>query len=188
MSSTASALRDRLDGLEAQTDADAEHLRSAYREAVDRIEGDAELTPAARRQRSDEQLAQSRERMSELRVDYEQRRHELHRIAYLAAFGAMPKGAEIAYRDAYDRASRIDDQSEAARELRRARSRGDRLLESAVAEHSLRRGWKAALNEFVDGDERRIELVGLLRELGPESGEPALSRRRAANVFRWAVR
>jgi hypothetical protein len=127
---TAEVLRTGLDALEEQTDEAAEAIRASLGARRDAIEADRELSPLGRRRQREEAERGHRERMDALRDEHDERRSALLARARVTAFGATTKGSELATRDARDRAAKLDQDRELARELRRALERRDELYAS----------------------------------------------------------
>jgi hypothetical protein len=99
----------------------------------------------------------------------ESRRRELES----SLFGALtaPSGADsINFRDADDRASRLETEREAASLMERALQTRDRVLASAIARQAVSREWVGVLNQWANGDtwvEGRVsELLAVRAELG----------------------
>jgi hypothetical protein len=182
----ADLLRQRHAHLEAGTDEHAEKIRAGLHDRLDKLEQDQDLTDLAKRDRGDELRQQARERMGELRSGYEQRRRELDLQVRQAAFGAAPSSPSgvTAYRDAVDRASKLERPSEAQESIRAAIETGDRELARAIAAKAHDQGWVDVVRAWGDAG-GRIEFAQLLAEM--DAGRKRSGRGRGLGSLRWSV-
>jgi DNA repair exonuclease SbcCD ATPase subunit len=179
----AERLRTDLDQLEQQTDTAAQQVRARFRRQVEAL--DADLAPFARKERSDEFHAQAKKEMTAAREEYDRRLAELAGRARTSAFGSAPASSDgasiIAFRDAEDRAERLQHRDEAAAAMRRSLETGDRTMVKAIARKAHTRGWADVATMGAD--------VDLLREVSRLEGLSSRQGRRRdqRRLFRWSV-
>jgi hypothetical protein len=172
-----------LDQLEQRTDSTAEQVRARFRRRVEAL--DADLTPLARKARSDEFHAQAKKEMAAACDEYDRRLAELAGRARTSAFGSAPAmsdgAATIAFRDAQDRAERLEQRDQAEAAMHRSLEAGDRTMVKAIARRAHIRGWAEVATMGVD--------VELLREVSglEQLSSPRGRRRDQRRLFRWSV-
>jgi hypothetical protein len=180
-------LAERADGLEQEASATADAIRSRLRRELERLEANDELNDVAKARRAEDLGERARETMVAAREAYEERRLTLAEQARRATFGSAPaSGSRLAaYRDAADRATRLETEPEAREALRRAFRNNDRGLASAIAQHSHDRGWVAVVQSWADRSGSNLELARVTARL---EGDPRSERRRTRrDAFRWAI-
>jgi hypothetical protein len=182
----ADLLRQRHAHLEEGTDERAEKIPAGLHDQLDKLEQDADLTDLAKRDRGDELRQQARERMQELRTGYEQRRRELDLQVRQSAFGTAPSSPSgvAAFRDAVDRASKLERPSEAQESIRVAIETGDCELARAIAAKAHDKGWVDAVRAWGDAG-GRIEFAQLLAEM--DAGRKRSGHGRGLGSLRWSV-
>ncbi len=172
-----------LDQLEQRTDTSAEQVRSRFRRQVEALDDD--LTPLARKARSDEFHAQAKTEMAAAHDEYDRRLAELAGRARTSAFGSAPASSDgaaiIAFRDAQDRPERLEHRDEAEAAMRGSLEAGDRTMVQAIARKAHTRGWAEVATMGVD--------VDLLREVSrlEQLSSPQGRRRDQRRLFRWAL-
>jgi hypothetical protein len=191
---TGEVLEARLDALDEATDEQAEAIRASLGRRRDQLEADQELSPLGRRRHLEEAEREHRERMDELREEHDERRAELLARGRVLAFGAIARGRELPARDARDRAARLSQDRELARELRRALERRDHLYASALAERALELGAGETLDVFERAQPRRGALVRVLAgerpqtiRIGDRERELRSRRERSRRLFRYSL-
>jgi hypothetical protein len=172
-----------LDQLEQRTDATAQQVRARLRRQVKALDDD--LAPLAREARRNELLAQAKKEMAAAREEYDGRLAELAGRARTTAFGSAPApsdgAATIAFRDAQDRAERLEHRDETEAAMRRALETGDRTMVKAIARRAHTRGWAEVATMGVDID--LLREVSRLEELSSRQGR----RRDQRRLFRWSA-
>jgi hypothetical protein len=180
-------LTERADGLQQEASATADRIRNRLRRELERVEVDQDLNEVAKQRRADELRERARETMLAARSEYEARRLTLAEQARRACFGSAPaRGSQLAaFRDAADRAARLETEPEAREALRRAIRNNDRGLASAIAQHSHDRGWVAVVQSWADRSGGNLELARVTALL---EGDLRSERRRTRrDAFRWAI-
>lgn len=173
--SEAERLRADLEQLEQRTDTTAEQVRARFRRQVEALDDD--FAPLARKARSDEFLAKAKAEMAAARDEYDSRLAELAGRARISAFGSAPANREgasiIAFRDAQDRAERLEHREEAEAAMRRALETDDPMMVTAIARKAHTQGWAEIATLGVD-----VELLGevsRLEQLSSPAGPPPRS-------------
>ncbi|TDW50459.1 hypothetical protein EDF52_10320 [Curtobacterium sp. PhB42] len=142
-----------LDALETQIESIREQAHSVQGSTAQRtreIEADINWSAEGKRQAIDDQRAVAGERLKELR-DKELTLIKGHLRSLETKLDAkVGSGATdiIAFRDAQERAERIDDADTAARSIAQALRNNDKTLAHAVFRKSIQHGWTGAVNEF----------------------------------------
>ena len=179
----AERLRADLDQLEQRTDTTAEQVRARFRRQVEALDND--LAPLARKPRSDEFQVQAKAEMARAREEYDSGLAELARRARTSAFGSAPAASDgasiIAFRDAQDRAERLEHREEAEAAMRRALEADDRMMVTAIARKAHARGWAEVATLGVDVE--LVQQVSRLEQLSSPQGR----RRDQRRLFRWSV-
>jgi hypothetical protein len=182
----ADLLRQRHAHLEEGTDERAEKIRAGLHDQLDKLEQDADLTDLAKRDRGDQLRQQAREQMGELRTGYEQRRRELDLQVRQSAFGSAPTSPAgvAAFRDAVDRASKLERRAEAQQSMRAAIDTGDMELARAIAAKAHDQGWTDTVRAWGDAG-GNIEFAQLLAEM--DAGRRRSGHGRGLGSLRWSV-
>jgi hypothetical protein len=183
----AELLRQRHEHLEEGADEKAEKIRAGLYGQLEQLEQDETLSDLGRRDRGDQLRQEAREQMTELRTGYERRRRELDLQARQSAFGAAPtSGAGVtAFRDAVDRASRLERADEAQASMQQALDTGDRELARAIAAKAHDHGWVDVVRSWGDAG-GGIEFAQLLVDM--DGGRKRSSRTgRGLGSLRWSV-
>lgn len=128
-------------------------LRAQYQETVERIRADKTLSPIGKQQRLAAQYLRFKPELKKLEA--EQETTQQARLASLRKelFGITSSSnpyAAIEYRDAQDRAARLDNEEAARALLNQADLGGDTTLAKAVAARSFEQGWSAIINQYSD--------------------------------------
>lgn len=158
----------------ADVSAKADQIRSGLAHQTEQIESNDDLTPQARQRLLNEARATAKESMSELRDSWRGRAEASANasVSDLFGHGSGYAGTDaISSRDAQDRASRLETQSDALDLLSRAQLTGDEVLAGAVVAEAWRRsqanmfghGWLHVLDAYAAGDASRAAKVAKLR-------------------------
>jgi hypothetical protein len=179
----AELLRQRHEHLEQGVDEQAERVRAKLHDQLDKLEQNHDLTELAKRDRGDELRQQARKQMQELRTGYERRRRELDLQVRQSAFGTAPRSPSgvAAFRDAVDRASKLERPAEAHQAMRAAIETGDRELARAIAAKAHDHGWADTVRVWGDAG-GRIEFAQLLAEI--DAGRKRSGRGRGLGSLR----
>jgi hypothetical protein len=185
-SHAAELLRQRHHHLEQGVDENAEKIREKVHRDLEKLEQDDSLSDLGRRDRRDQLRQQAREQMQNLRVGYEQRRRELDLQVRQAAFGAAPTSAAgvTAFRDAVDRAARLERREDTQRAMQQALATGDSELARAIAAHAHDHGWADIVRAWGDAG-GNIEFAQLLAEI--DAGRKRSGHGRGLGSLRWSV-
>jgi hypothetical protein len=114
------------------------------------IEADTRLSPEGKKEQVLAMAADARAAMAKLRAEEDKlvtdKLASLERTV-MGSVGSLPSDV-ISYRDAQDRAERIESSDEASRLMARALRSGDKTLASAIAHKALDSGYREAYNAF----------------------------------------
>lgn len=126
-----------------------------HRKQVEEIRSDRDLTPEGKQRRMAGLQIEHEKQLFKLRQKRQQalasRQSDLTREI---ASPSLPQGAgeraavQTAYRDALDRADRLESQDDAVKALERARNASDDLWERAIAVRAAQQGWSDVLETF----------------------------------------
>ena len=144
-------------------------LRAAYRQALDSIRGDASLSELGRQQLMARAWRNTKDELARLsQVDFDTqvaRFNELER----QVFGASTvSGADaVSFRDATDRADKLENPDAALRALGNAELSGDAILAKAIVMRAWLAGWNPVVDQYAVNHptvtDKLVEL-GTLRE------------------------
>jgi len=132
--------------LDESIDRQAEQIRVSRGRAVEAVERNTELNELAKRQRLDQARDTAKEHMSRLKQEYLDSREAAIEGTRRYLFGSAPSGSKdpaklMAWRDARDRAARLDDSHDAEHALRQALEVGDSEQAEAIVSHAYEKGW-----------------------------------------------
>ena len=132
--------------LDENVDRDAEKIREARDRAVETVERNTELNELAKKQRLDQARDTAKEHMSRLKQEYLDSRNAAIEGTRSYLFGSAPSGSKdpaklMAFRDARDRAARLEDSHAAEHALRQALEVGDSEQAEAIVSHAYEKGW-----------------------------------------------
>lgn len=160
----AAAVKDRLAG-------ELEALRASA--------GFQDLNTGAQQRRVAVLYVQAKDRLAELRqaedAELAAHRHSIERQLF-----GLPAGADmtaiISFRNAMDRAERIENPYEASTLIERAYLSGDDVLAAAVLSRSLTAGWPAVADHYADRYPAKAELIAQRAAIDGASGSPTALR------------
>lgn len=151
-----------LDYLDKQLDeirAKATAAQDGFSRRKNQARNDANLSAAGRQHAVDEITEQARTTLGALRQEEErlvaQKRESLERTV-MGSVGTDPASV-INYRDAQDRADKLEDREDAARVMTRALRSGDKGLASAVAQVALAKGYRDVYDQFAQANPTTAE-------------------------------
>jgi len=159
-------LRSEIEALRKQAD----DARRGLEHTLRAIDGDERLTPAAREDDKRNATAQTREICKSLLQQEKQliatRKDELSRR--LDSSTGTTSADVIAFRDAQDRADRIEDRETAERILARAIRSGDTSLSHAIFQKALDSSWDGIVNQFSEAHPDSAQVAQDLSTLNAE--------------------
>lgn len=128
---------------------EAEQTKARYLSNRSAIEGDPLLSEEGRKQQIDELRASTRTNMSALRAQEDRKVKEsisfLERLAFGSPASTLQQSDIIGFRDAQDRAERLEDSKDAAARLAIAERSRDKNLADAIVRVAVARGWTEVL-------------------------------------------
>jgi hypothetical protein len=147
--------------------AELEQARKAYTAATSEINADTKLTEAGKQ----EELGQYRDRFKNTANELRAKEMKLvedaitEREKQIDAKSGSTSSDLIAFRDAQDRAERIEGEADAQRVIERALRTNDSSLAHAVFRASMDHGWKTPAETFAQAKPELAEVVKDLRLL-----------------------
>jgi hypothetical protein len=144
-------------------------IRASFNNDVQRIRNTTQYSEQGKMQELAKSLIAHRRQAASLRSDFGTD-NESVRLSLTSKLFGIPKNADpatvLVYRDAMDRAAKLDNPDDAASMLKRATEQGDPLLARAVASHAHSRKWS-------DITETYAESTGLAAELDDLNALPS---------------
>ncbi|WJL95881.1 hypothetical protein QSU92_01245 [Microbacterium sp. ET2] len=172
-----------LDALEKQLDEirdRAEREKNSHWGRIKQIDADAELSDEGKKAQRDRFAESARERLRALRAEEEARVDAKISELERRLDGATGTSSTdvIAFRDAQDRAERLDDADDAKRMLDRALRSNDKSLAFAIFRRALDANWRGLVADFTTA---QPQVAGVAQDL------EVLYRHRANTMARTLV-
>lgn len=145
----------------------AENLTASYKSAVRSIDSDPNLSEAGRAAEREEMRATTRARLAELRADEEQliEQNISERMVRIESRSGSTSTDIIAFRDAQDRADRVEKQADALPLIDRALRQKDTSLAHAIFRRGLESNWRQVTDRFTQDHPDLADAVRELRTL-----------------------
>jgi len=129
--------------------------------AAENYRNDPNISPRGRMKLMAHAVIDARQSADKLRdqvaADRNSRRTSLERILFgTGKYDKTQPGGVIVWRDSQDGAAKLTGPEEATEKLQLARTAGDVLLERAVVQVALRKGWRDVVDNFRDAAEPHI--------------------------------
>ncbi|MFV9424933.1 hypothetical protein [Microbacterium sp. S1037] len=159
-----------LETIDAKVDAlrdRAKALGKQYQSLYANIGNDSTLSEEGKRQARDELRAEFKPQMTELREREKTVVGEAieSRLARIESPGSLTSGDVISFRDAQDRAERVQNADEAVQILERALRQKDKTLAHAVLRIGIDKGYTKVIDTFAAKDPSIKEVIRELRTL-----------------------
>lgn len=151
-----------LDALEAQIESlreQAAQIQRHTQQEKKNIASDTTLSSEGKEQQSAEAVSIARTRASALRDKEVQLVKDRIRILETQLDAKVGSGATdlIAFRDAQERAERVEEKEDASRLMGLALRSNDRTLAHAIFRKSIDRGWRGVIQQFTDENPESAE-------------------------------
>lgn len=128
-------------------------IRSSFQRDVESIRASSIYNDAGRRQEIAKTFFSHRKQVEGLRSKFTTTNDE-SRVKLSARLFGLPGASDAAsvlvYRDACDRAAKLEDENAAAAMLKRATEMGDQLLARAVAGHAHHKRWNSVTSDYAE--------------------------------------
>lgn len=138
-----------------------ETIASDYASKLNSIRGAGQLSDRGKASHMARLYLEARTEMTESRSALESARRDRRRSLERRLFGISSAGnsdsASISYRDAQDRAERLETPGAAAALLARAESSGDDTLARAIAAHAFAKTWTDVLDTYCSSRPQLVE-------------------------------
>jgi hypothetical protein len=132
------------------------NIRNQMNKELEAIRSNQSLTAVGRKAAAARVVLNAKKEAGHLREQHITTRKARRDTLRRSLFG-LPEGAsatEVAiWRDAQDRASRLDKEEDAAKLIERSRSAGDESMVRAIAERAVERGWTGVIDTFRTPDD-----------------------------------
>lgn len=145
----------------------AQSVHNAYSQQLTTIDADTSLSDLGKSEQKSRAYGEAKERLKALRQQEEaQIDASINSRRMLIEAPSRPSGAEmISYRDAQDRADRVENADEAKSLIERALRQNDLYLAHAIFDRSLRERWRDVSRVFTLAKPEYTETVRELQHL-----------------------
>lgn len=140
-----------LDALNTKINAlrdEATAVRRDFSTEINALNANTSLSPSGKREYLDKIEPGMRAKLANLDADETRALEHARETLQRTVMGSAAEGDVIAFRDAHDRAGRIDSEREARDEMTRALDVGDAALAKAILHASIGKGWSSAVDRY----------------------------------------